>query len=467
MDKYFLNDHQKNYSHQEALWKDAEAFLNMCFSPMIWDYTPHIYLSAITFTPPTSKISQIYLPKFPNTLKVIFQQTNSPPDHTPSTGDLSHLGFSPDGTMLISCFGKDEEGAVHIRSTQDYSLLPQYQACHHPDGIRVAKFSHDNHFLYCLTLKGALVSWESATGEFTEIHPTGVSDFDIYGEKIIACCEDGILRIWIREEPKFTGPDIVHIRDGYLRSIAISPNGLIAVSQKRLLHIADIDSQIILRRLSVKLSFSAHTLSFSDTGDSLAMAVIDDDYQIYLFSHNDEWRATAQRKRQHTTAHGYTVAWLRGNPVVCIGWDDGTASLWNVETQSIISGPLYHSTGHCQVAISPDGKTLATGTKEECIKIWDVEMLLGQGESGTGDPFQILKAENPQLFDGCKYEREWIIGSENERLLWVPEDRFMINPALKYTTDSGAIRGLNFCSFVHGEEWTKCYSGNVDGEQQG
>ena len=161
-------------------------------------YTPHIYISALPLTPPTSKISQIYLPKFPNTLKVIFQQTNSPPEHTPSTGYLFHLGFSPDGTMLISCFGNDEEGAVHIRSTQDYSLLPQYQACHHPDGIRVAKFSHDNHFLHCLTRKGDLVSWESTTGEFTEIHSACISGFDIYSEKIIACCYDGTLRIWTR-----------------------------------------------------------------------------------------------------------------------------------------------------------------------------------------------------------------------------------------------------------------------------
>ena len=219
-------------------WHDAGLFLEGydAFS------TTHIYLSALPLTPPTSKISQIYLPKFPNTLKVIFQQTNSPPDHTPSTGRLSHLGFSPDGTMLISCFGEDEAGAVHIRSTQDYSLLPQYQACHHPDGIRVAKFSHDNHFLYCLTLKGALVSWESATGEFTEIHPTGVYGFDIYGDKIIACCGDGNLRIWNREEPKLTGPDIIHIGDKSLDFITASPNGLVAVSQDNSVHIVDIAS---------------------------------------------------------------------------------------------------------------------------------------------------------------------------------------------------------------------------------
>ena len=91
----------------------------------------------------------------------------------------------------------------------------------------------------------------------------------------------------------------------------------------------------------------------------------------------------------------------------------------------------YHIGGNCQVAISPDGKTLATGTEEECIKIWDVEMLLGQVESETGYPFEILKAENPQLFDKCKYSYGWIIGPGNKRLLWIPLDNFDKNIALK------------------------------------
>ena len=135
----------------------------------------------------------------------------------------------------------------------------------------------------------------------------------------------------------------------------------------------------------------------------------------------------------------------------------------NVETQSIISGPFYHSEGDCQVAISPDGKTLATGTAEECIKIWDVEMLLGQGESGTGDPLQILKAENPQLFYGCKYEDRWIIGPEGERLLWAPVLPQPQERGLKYTTFID--RKFDFSRFVHGEEWAKCYSEDVDGKQ--
>ena len=148
--------------------------------------------------------------------------------------------------------------------------------------------------------------------------------------------------------------------------------------------------------------------------------------------------------------------------MVCIGWNDGTASLWNVETQRVVSCSLHHSYGGCQVAVAPDGMTLATGTAEDCIKIWDVEMLLGQGESGTGDPFQILKAENPQLFDGCKYENGWIIGSGDKRLLWAPDLPPPPQWGLKYTTFID--RKFDFSRFVHGEEWAKCYSEGLDGK---
>ena len=90
-------------------------------------------------------------------------------------------------------------------------------------------------------------------------------------------------------------------------------------------------------------------------------------------------------------------------------------------------------------------------------------MLIGQGESGTEDPFQILKAENPQLFNGCKYDGSWIIGPGNERLLWAPDLPPPPQRGLKYTTFID--RKFDFSRFVHGEEWVKCYSEGVDGKQ--
>lgn len=51
------------------------------------------------------------------------------------------------------------------------------------------------------------------------------------------------------------------------------------------------------------------------------------------------------------------------------GSDDSTIILWDVETRQPIGQPL---SGH-SVAFSPDGKTLASGSKASTIILWDVE----------------------------------------------------------------------------------------------
>ena len=108
---------------------------------------------------------------------------------------------------------------------------------------------------------------------------------------------------------------------------------------------------------------------------------------------------------------------------------------------------------------------LFRSTEEECIKIWDVEMLLGQGESGTGDSLQVSRVADLWLFDECKYKDDWFLGPSDERVLWIPREKIglLSNPALKHTTMSISMQ-LDFSKFVHGEDWTKCYSEDVGGK---
>ena len=445
----------------------------MFLFPVIWDYTPHIYISALPFTPPTSKISQIYLPKFPNTVKVTFQQTKSLPEHTSFTVSLSHLGFSPDGTMLISCFGRYREAAVHIRSTQDYSLLPLYQACHHPDGIRVAKFSHDNHFLYCLTWEGAILSWEPATRQFTEIHPTGISDFDTYGEKIIACCEDGNVRIWAREELEFIGPELIHVGNRSLILVAVSPHGLVAVAQQRSVHIIDLTSHTVLDTGETEDTITA--LAFSDTGHSVVASLHSNHYMFSLLLEENEWRPYTQRKTWGVYGWAENIVLLKEKLIACIGWGDATATLWDVHTQSVISGPLHHVYGlheaaaysHCKVSISPDGKTLATGAVEDCIKIWNLDTLLTQERSAPENPLNSVISQIPVIAGGCRHRDEWITSYWGGiKYLYIPSGQLRSHSdykfGLKYTTIPGAIMELDTTNLLLGDKWSECYSDTAD-----
>jgi WD40 repeat protein len=60
--------------------------------------------------------------------------------------------------------------------------------------------------------------------------------------------------------------------------------------------------------------------------------------------------------------------------------------LWDVCTGQLLKTLQGHTNQVWAVAFSPDGQTLASGSSDETIKIWDIE---------TGKCLQTLRAERP------------------------------------------------------------------------
>ena len=50
------------------------------------------------------------------------------------------------------------------------------------------------------------------------------------------------------------------------------------------------------------------------------------------------------------------------------------------------------------------------------------------------------RAENPQLFDRCRYDYDWITGPDGQRLLCAPLTIFEKTTALKYITVLGTFK---------------------------
>ncbi|MFG3818212.1 WD40 domain-containing protein, partial [Limnothrix redekei] len=81
-----------------------------------------------------------------------------------------------------------------------------------------------------------------------------------------------------------------------------------------------------------------------------------------------------------------SVSWSPDGKTLATGSDDQTVKLWNVASGQEIATLQGHSNTVNSVSWSPDGKTLATGSDDQTVKLWNVasgqEIATLQGHSG-------------------------------------------------------------------------------------
>jgi WD40 repeat protein len=71
------------------------------------------------------------------------------------------------------------------------------------------------------------------------------------------------------------------------------------------------------------------------------------------------------------------VAFSRDGKTLASGSEDDTVRLWDVATGQQIGDPLSADTGTVwSVVFSPDGKTLASGSGDHTVRLWDVAYLV-------------------------------------------------------------------------------------------
>lgn len=360
----------------QSLAQDAYDFIQLC-APVASLSAPHIYLSALSFVPPTSTVFRLYSPHFPRVLKVIdtasILRTTSAVRNTIRYPGINRIAVSPDGSLIAVATNHDiimfnfhtgERVSDILRAHEDSIYDLQFSA----DTTRLASFSDDE------TIRLWDVRTGKAAGEPLRGHTGGVGSIAWRrdGQHLVSGSRDGTVRAWDAS----AGTQIWCVNIGnWVWSVAYSPDGaLVAVAGESgvitLWHSIDGSSAGVL---SGHMGW-VRSVVFSPDGTRLASGSYDE--SIRLWDVETRW-PVGEPLKGHTD-DVWTVAFSPDGTRLASVSDDWTLRLWDLSATGPISGRVLGSTYSRSVAFSRDGAHVVTDS-DDSVTIWDA------GWCSTGD----------------------------------------------------------------------------------
>ena len=183
--------------------QDASKFV-AAFMSVISHSAPHLYLSALPFAPRQSRISQHFLPKFPQTLSIQTGQATDWPaiqnimKHPTTDTPVQCVAFSKDGKNVVSGL---QNGETFIWDT-DTGTVVAGPFKKHDQRLRSVTFSQDSKLVVSCADGGAICVWEVETGKLILEHTMHEPESSILsvacsgdGKCVVSCCVNGRIEI--------------------------------------------------------------------------------------------------------------------------------------------------------------------------------------------------------------------------------------------------------------------------------
>ncbi|KAF8879999.1 quinon protein alcohol dehydrogenase-like superfamily [Gymnopilus junonius] len=365
----------------QEIVKDSSAFVRY-FGMAIAKSAPHIYISALPFTPSSSYISQKYSSMFPNTLSIKYGRVT----HWPAVEMVIYISgistrtvaFSPDGQRIVS--GSDDATIrVWNAATGELEGIP---ITGHGNWIMCAVFSPDGQRILSGSDDGTVCIWNAATGEIEGSPFTGHTDsvisvaFSPDGQYITSSSHDHTICVWNVEKAELvTSPYTGHA--GGVNSVAFSSDGCYIVSGS---------DDCTLR---VWNTFTGGTVGDPLTGhknyvNSVAFSP-DGRYIVSGSSDNTirVWSIRKSKMKRQIRGHVSSVKSVAFSPDgrrILSGSSDGTIRVWNPRTGETEAGPFIgHSDWVMSVAFSPDGKRIVSGSHDGTVRLWNAATVEKEG----------------------------------------------------------------------------------------
>lgn len=305
------------------------------------------------------------------------------------TGELLHqmdghgklavltVAYSPDGTTVVS---GSRDNRLVLWSVRTGRKLVEFTAnslnVGHVLPVRSVAYSPDNATIISAAEDGSIIVWDIESGD--ELRYLGGIDRSIQelsvavthdGRHVLAGSSNGRLTIW-----DITNEAVENYYEGhldYVNSVDLSPDGehVVTASSDGAIIIWDVITSEILHTLEGHTQ-AVNRAIYSPDGASIASGGDEGHILIWDATSDDEISVSKDIEIGSPVSD---MKYTRDGLNLVVATYEGQLLLINVAEGQIIQEYDGHARRILSIAISPDGRTMATGAADGSVFVWDIE----------------------------------------------------------------------------------------------